>query len=117
MVGSPLPFAARQSAFKPPPLPISAVINGPMTQVVVTFDSEVFPNPFPNLANWTIRWANQFRTVSSGNAVGTTITFSIIPGAVDVGIDQVTFAPPPFDILDALTLIPVAAFTDFPLTM
>lgn len=91
-------------------------MNGPVTQLVVTFDRQLFPNPTPNGANWIIRHTNQLRTVTAGNAVGFTLTLTLTPGGADVGPDVVSFDPPPFDILDLLTLEPVAAFADFPVT-
>ena len=117
MVGSPLPFAASALGSSNPPEPVSAIINGPMTQLVVTFDRQLFPNPTPSPSNWIIRYNNQLRTVTSGNAVGFTLTLNLTPGGADVGADVVTFDPPPFDILDLFTLEQVAAFADFPVTL
>ncbi len=117
MVGSPLPFAGSELVRENPPVPVSAVINAPMTEAVVTFDRAMFPNPTPNIGNWTIRWANQLRTMTSGNVTGLTATLNLTPGGADVGDDIVSFDPPPFDILDNVTLRPVTPFTDFPLTM
>ncbi len=116
-VDSPRPFAALGLGLEPPPVPVSAIINPGATQLVITFDRQLFPNPFPNLANWSVRWANFTRTVSSGNATGFTLTLNLVIGGADAGIDQVTFAPPPFDILDLVTLREVQAFTDFPVTL
>lgn len=117
MVGSPLPFAVPELGSELPPIPITAVINPGLTQVVVTFDKAMFPNPFPNIGNWFIRWAGQTRTVATGNVTGLTVTLNIVPGPADPGIDRVTFDPPPFDVLDLVTLDPVTAFADFPLTL
>lgn len=117
MVGSPLPFAALALGSSGIPVPISAIINGGLTQLVVTFDRQLQVNPTLTPSNYVIRWNDQFRTVTTGAAAGFTATFNIIPGAADAGIDKIDYDPPPFELTDLLTAIDVLAFTDFPVTM
>ncbi len=65
----------------------------------------------------TFRVSNMRRRATSVNALGNRVQGSSVVVGADVGADVVDYAPPPFDIRRAVTLIPAAAFTDFPLTV
>lgn len=44
------------------------------------------------------------------------VTIVLVGSVPDVGPDVVSFAPPPFDVVSDPGMIPVQAFTDYPLT-
>lgn len=117
MVGSPHPFAVPGLGFNPTAVPVSAVLNGPMNQVDVTFDPDIVDAPSIDLANWSVRWNNVDRTVIGASIVANVVVLGVVAGGADVGIDRVTYAPPPFDVLTTVGGNPVLAFADFPLTM
>lgn len=96
--------------------PISAVMNGPVTQLVVTFDEDLVFSPTITPSNYLIRYANQIQTVTTGNVNGAVLTLNLTPGAADVGIDKIDYDPPPYELVTALSDLDVAAWTDYPVT-
>ena len=116
MVGSPHPFAGLGLGCSNPPTPLTAVINGPRTQLLVTFSRPLLTQPVLDDANWAVRFGDVTRDVVVASALGTQVTLSLSAGGADVDIDRVNYAPPPFDVLALDTLECVAAFTDFPVT-
>lgn len=117
MVGSPLPFAGLALGFNPTAVPISAVIDGPMTGLEVLFDPDIANEPAIDTANWTVRWNNLNRNVTAADITGSSVNLTLTPGGSDPGIDRVNYAPPPFDVLTSDGGNPVQPFTDFPVTV
>jgi len=93
------------------------VIDATFTQVTITFDRQLHVNPTLTPSNYIIRYADTLRTVTTGSASGMTAVLNVINGGMDVGIDRVTYDPPPNDLSDFVSGLPVAPFTDFPLTL
>lgn len=56
------------------------------------------------------------RTAVTATAAGSVVSGAMSLGAADPGSDQITFAPPPSDVL-SLTGLPAVAFADFPLVV
>ena len=117
MVGSPRPFAPLALGFNPTAVPTSAVINGPMNLLDVFFDPDIVDAGAIDTANWSVRWNNINRVVSGASIVGNRVVLGLTAGGADPGIDRVTFAPPPFDVITTDGGNPVQAFTDFPVTL
>lgn len=117
MVGSPPPFAGLALAFNPTAIPISAIINGPMTLLTITFSEPLIDDPAIDTGNWAVRWNNVNRVVGTGDVTAGQVRLTLTAGGADAGIDRVTFTPPPDDLLTDPGGNPVVAFTDFPVTM
>lgn len=103
--------------FDAPAVPISAILDAPMTGLTIAFDKTLQNELSLDTANWTVRWNNLNRTVTGGVASGTSVVLTLTPGGADAGIDRVDFSPPPDDVITAENALPVVAFTDFPVTM
>ncbi len=78
------------------------------------FDAQLNPQAITG-STVTFRVNNMRRRATSVNALGDRIQGSSIVVGADPGADVVDYGPPPFDIRRADTLLPAAAFTDFPL--
>lgn len=88
-----------------------------MTGLEVLFDPDIANEPAIDIANWTVRWNNLNRNVIAAEITGSSVHLILTPGGADAGIDRVNYDPPPFDVLTSVGGNPVAAFTDFPVTM
>lgn len=87
-----------------------------MTGLTVTFDKALETDIALDTANWTVRYNNLNRNVTGALASGLTVVLGLTAAGADAGIDRVNFDPPPDDVITAGTLLPVLAFTDFPVT-
>lgn len=92
------------------------MIDGPRTQVVVTFDKALVPIGAINLANWTVRFNDINYVLGGAQTVGSTALLAVAGGLADPGLNRVSFDPPPDDVVTLENARPVVAFTDFPLT-
>lgn len=117
MVDSPPPFAGSALGSNIAALPLTAVLNGPATLLTITFDRLLQTQPVLDDTNWAVRWNNVTRTPVSASAAGLIVTIGLTAGGADAGIDRVNYAPPPADVITLDNMLPVAAFTDFPVTM
>ena len=100
---------------KTAPVPIAAVFDAGKTAVQVTFDQPLATDPALDTANWTMRIDGDAYSTSLAGALGPVVSLAITAGAPDPGIDQVTFAPPPNDVLATSSGLAAAAFADYPL--
>lgn len=116
MVGSPLPFAGSALGFDAPAVPISAVMNGPVDRLDVTFDKALVGDPALDHTNWTARHGNLVWTPSAAQVAGSLVQITGASGGADPGADVCAYAPPPFDLLNLPTGPAVVAFADFPVT-
>lgn len=116
MVGSPPPFAGLGLGCESCPLPLSAVINAPLTQIVVTFNQLLVADPALDFANWTATWNTQDWVPTAAAAVGSTVVLTGAIGGANPTDDLVHFAPPPDDVIGAAGLLAAAAFADLSLT-
>lgn len=91
-------------------------MNGPITQLVVTFDQALVFRASITPSNFIVRHTNQIRTVTTGNVNGAVLTLNLTPGAADAGIDKVDYDPPPQDLTTILSGLAVDAWTDYPVT-
>lgn len=91
-------------------------MNGPITQLVVTFDEDLVFAPSILPSNYIIRHTDQIRTVTTGNVSGAVLTLNLTPGAADPGIDKIDYDPPPWELVTLLSDLEVAAFADYPVT-
>ena len=99
-----------------PPLPTVATYDIPSDTLRVDFDATLNPQPITG-STVTFRVSNMRRRATFVNALGNRVSGSSVVVGADVGVDGVDYGPPPFDIRRADTLLPAAAFTDFPLTV
>ena len=99
------------------PLPISAVINAPATEIVITFNQLLVVDPVIDFANWTATWNTQNWVPTAAAVVGSTVVLTGALGTPNVTDSLVHFAPPPNDVIGAIGLLPAAAFNDLPLSM
>ncbi len=97
-----------------PPVPTSASWEFTLNRFRLGFDTDLEPGPITG-TTLTFRANNNRRRVVNPTAAGPIITGSSVLVGADVGDDVVDYAPPPFDIRHAVTLVPAAAFADFPL--
>ncbi len=98
------------------PVPVSATFSTGSGEVRITFDNSIAVVGF-TAANWMIRANSQNRVATlSSVPVQPVLSISTIFAGPQVGIDRVTYDPPPFNI-ESLTGDPVSSFTDFPLTI
>ncbi|MBA7664504.1 hypothetical protein ES703_72565 [subsurface metagenome] len=82
--------------------------------MVITFDRRLAPGPL-DILNWIARYENMIYTCDAAEAEDDHVT-AIMQGPVEnPGADQVTFSPPPFDVISRRG-IPAVAFADFPIT-
>lgn len=109
-------FAARGSALDIPAVPISAVINALRTQVVVTFDRPLVPDPAIDHTNWTVTFNVQDWIPTAGAVVGSTVVLDGALGGGHVADSLVHYQPPPFDVITLAGELPVEGFFDLPLT-
>jgi len=99
------------------PQPIAATRNGPANLVTVFFDLPLVAGTGWDAANWIVRCKNKLYPV-----VTVTTTSSRVLLAVDTmlfpspGPDGVSYMPPPFDVRSRSSGLPVAPFSDYPLT-
>jgi hypothetical protein len=91
-------------------------MNGPATRLEVTFSKMLAGNPALDHTNWTCRWNDLVWTPSAAETVGPVVRIDGATGGADIGADVCSFAPPPFDVIDMITALTVAAFADYPVT-
>lgn len=91
-------------------------MNGPVTEIVITFNQALVADPALDFANWTATWATNNWVPTAAAAIGSTVVLTGAVGTPNITDDLVHFAPPPDDVIGALGLLAAAAFTDFPLT-
>lgn len=97
-----------------PPVPILAdELLGPIT---VTIDKIIIDQPLA-AGNWTGRFTNLAFTVSDASVVAPTkIRLQRVMGGVDIGPNVLNYAAAPADVISDPGRVPMAAFTDFPIT-
>ncbi len=75
----------------PAPVPIGATFNAGRTEVVVTFDSEVFAISVSN-TNWFARLTNLDKLIPGAvSMAGLTATFPTSAGSADVGTNEIAY--------------------------
>lgn len=99
-----------------PPVPIAASYTIPTGRIRITFDAQLNPQAVTG-STVTFRVNNMRRRGTFMNALGDQVSGDSVVVGADVGVDGVDYAPPPFNIRRADTLLPAAAFADFPLTV
>lgn len=99
-----------------PPVPIGAIYTVGIDRLQVFFDIDLEPGPITG-STITFRANNVARRATSPVATGDVVTASSTVIGADIGIDQVTYTPPPFDIRRAVSREPAVAFTDLPLSI
>lgn len=97
-----------------PPVPISATFSVITGSIVVTFDKALTPDAALDTKLWSARKNSYVRTIANAVASGSTVTMATTQGAFQPGLDVVSYAPPPFDLL-GLNGRPVEAFLNYPL--
>ena len=89
---------------------------GTPPEVNVIFSEFVVTNPTLNFANWRVRHNSlEYNTIGAQSGGSGVILDLEADQAVPPG-DVVSYAPPPADLLTLGSGIPVALFTDFPIT-
>jgi hypothetical protein len=89
----------------------------PSNQLAVTFDQPLLNNPAIDTGNWTVRIGDFNRTVPAAQISAGIVVLMLNIGGADVGIDRVSFSPPPDDVLCASGAYAAPAFVDFPVTL
>lgn len=98
----------------PGPLPISVTYYpSPFFRCFVFFDQLLVPRGIDRL-NWSMRYNNirYFANLASTNL--SYVHFWAAGPLPRPGIDSVTYAPPPFDVVSAGTGVPAPPFAEFP---
>jgi hypothetical protein len=73
-------------------------------------------NPLLDKTNWTAVWSNRLRSCTSATTIAPDKVNAVFADAGGtLGPDEINYAPPPFDVM-ATDLVPVAAFSNFPIT-
>ena len=116
MVDSPHPFAGSALGFDSPAVPVSAVMNGPVDRLDVTFDKPLIASPALDHTNWTARHGNLAWIPTAAQVAGPLVQITGAVGAGDPGADVCAYAPPPFDLITLPAGPDVVAFADFPIT-
>lgn len=99
---------------EPAPVPIAATING-FGFLQIVFDRPLQPGVVQG-ANWFARRANVARLFfPDPSAAGAAVSGSAPVSGADIGPDIVSYSAAVPDVIGA-NGVPVAAFTDFPLT-
>lgn len=94
-----------------PPIPIAATFNTVAQHLTVEFDQVLAPDPALDATNWGICDGINNRTFVALAALGPVVSGPAFPPpAGPCGAPQVTYSPPPFDVLGA-TGSPTVAFT------
>lgn len=91
-------------------------MNGPVTEIVVTFNQALVPDPALDFANWTATWNTNNWVPTAAAAVGSTVVLTGAIGTPNITDDLVHFAPPPNDVIGATGLLAAPAFVDLTLT-
>lgn len=86
---------------------------GPPETVVVGFDSPIVAGVL-DFPNWTVRYSNLRYIVSGAVSDGAAVTVTIVTPIAEPGVNDLTYAPPPFDVI-AVCGTPAAAFAGFPI--
>jgi len=81
----------------------------------VTFDQPLNTDAALDTGNWTARIDGDAYSTSLAGALDRVVSLAITVGAPDPGIDQVTFAPPPNDVIGSGSGLAALAFADYPL--
>lgn len=100
-----------------PPVPIKATFSVGLRQAVITFNHPLLDVPL-DPANWSVRDMDLDQPVQTAAVVLPNVVRLVTLGVgPDPGLDGVSFAPPPFDVVsDTAKPTPAPAFTDFPTT-
>lgn len=114
-VGSRCPFAALGLGLDSPPLPLSATFNLGSLAWSCTFDQPLQAGAL-DFANWSLRASGDAYTATSAAAAGSVVSGIATIATPAPAADDITFAPPPFDVL-SLAGLPAIAFADFPLVV
>jgi len=101
------------SAPPDPPVPLAAVdfAGIPNPSVVVTWDQPLAPGLLAP-SNWSARLAGVAYSGVACSAAGVETTTFLLAGHPDPGKDEVSYSPPPFDVVSAKG-IAAAAFAGF----
>ena len=95
-----------------PPVPtaVASQFVFPTLIVDVTFD-HLLQGSTLSTAPWSVRLTGRDWNISSARVEANRVRLLCTRGAVDPGLDLVTYAPPPADVVALLTGLPAAGFT------
>jgi hypothetical protein len=113
--GCPPPFVGTALAQSDAPVPVSAVLDGNISVLTVTFDRPLTANPALDISNWYCYSGGWLMVATSAAASGNTVQCAMNASDPAVHDDTCTYDPPPFDVLSSLG-VPAAGFADFPLS-
>ena len=108
----PRPFV-QAALLSSPPIPVSATFTAPST-VRVRFSEPLSPSPPLLAGNWFGRQGDVLWNGSFAFVDGADVVVQVAFGFADVGPDIVSYRATPPDVVSLATLLPAAAFTDFP---
>lgn len=111
MVGFRLPFAGSGMQPDAPPLPVSAWCEHPSGRWRVTFDQRLRTRVLDH-TNWTIEQIGAGVTVTSARTEGFYVHGTSVINGAPGAADDITYAPPPFDVMNRRGTKTVA-FADF----
>lgn len=115
MVGSRTPFATSSSQLSPTaPVPVLATPANP-ADVVVTF-SEPLVNANVNDSNWTAVIGGTEYEGDGVGVIGGVVHATLSPSGFGSGPDRITYSAAIPDLFGAVSGLPVAAFSNFPIT-
>lgn len=95
------------------PVPVSATLNLLGGAWSCTFDQSLQPGPL-NVPNWTLVASGSDFVPSTAVASGNIVSGASAMGSESARPDVIDWAPPPFDVVNAIGQS-AAAFTGFPL--
>lgn len=101
------------SATHSAPLPLGATFVTGTGQLFVTFNRRMRDDAALDTSNWFVRVGNVERDVQAAGSTGTLVVAVTTAGAGNVGADEVTYSPPPFDV-QSDERVPVAGFSLIP---
>jgi hypothetical protein len=85
------------------------------TALLLTFDQVLVAGSL-NLGNWSVFWGGRVYSVASASASADQVIITGSQASTFPFPDQVSFSPPPFDVVGASGGLPAAAFSAFPIT-
>lgn len=117
MGDSAIPFATKLTLpnIGTPPMPVNADGSVLPTALLITLDQACVNGPV-DAANFSFRWGNNRYDGASASVSADQILVLPGPPTPEAGADQLSFQPPPFDVISAINGLTMAAFTKFPIT-
>lgn len=96
-------------------MPVNADGSALPAALLITLDQACINGPV-DAANYSFRWGGDRYTGAIASVSADQIL--VQPGAPtpEAGADQLSYAPPPFDVVSALNGLPMAGFTKYPIT-